>query len=90
MLSGFLARAVSFAITASPSAPLSLNRASPKTASPGTRRVTPGPTEVTVPEKSNPMARGNALPVTIFIWPLRSFQSMGLMAANATFTATCP
>jgi hypothetical protein len=54
-------------MTASPKAPLCFSRAMANTASPGAKRVTPGPTAITVPEKSMPIARGKALLVTIFI-----------------------
>jgi hypothetical protein len=64
--------------------------AEPKTASPILKRVTSLPTPITVPEKSLPMARGKLFPVTIFSAPLRTFQSIGLMAANLTLTATSP
>jgi hypothetical protein len=37
----------------------------PKTSSPGWNRVTPGPMALTMPEKSEPIARGKERPVII-------------------------
>jgi hypothetical protein len=56
----------------------------------GLDAVTPGPVAVTVPAKSEPIARGKDLPVIIFSAPWRTFQSIGLMAAVTTETATSP
>ena len=60
----------------------------PTTASPGLRPTTFMPTASMVPAKSVPIARGNLEPVTIFMSPLRSFQSSGLIEAAATRTTT--